>query len=216
MTTDKSALETPGGMARRHAPATERNRGPILGILRDVMPAPGTILEVASGSGQHGAWFAAAFPQHRWAPSDMDPGTLASIDAWGRDAPAENILPARLLDTTLTDWPVSDIADDLVAIFNANMIHIAPWEAGLGLLAAAGHMLPAHGILFLYGPFLRGGQPLSENDRQFDHSLRARDPSWGLRDLEHVIAEARSNGLELSRKMDMPAGNLSLIFRPQT
>ncbi|MFP6746847.1 MAG: DUF938 domain-containing protein [Alphaproteobacteria bacterium] len=213
MATGKSGFEA-AATARRQAPATERNRGPILSILRDVMPAPGIILEVASGTGQHGAWFAAAFPEHRWAPSDRDPGAHAGIDAWGHDAPAGNILPSRRLNAADGDWPVKDIADDLVAIFSANMIHIAPWEAGLGLLAGASRLLPAHGILFLYGPFLRGGRPVSENDRQFDLSLRARDPSWGLRDLDRVIEDARSNGLELSRKEDMPAGNLSLIFRP--
>ncbi len=198
----------------RHAPATERNRAPILNVLRQVLPSPGVILEAASGSGQHGARFAPEFPDHFWAPSDIDPGALAAIDAWRGAGEAGNILPARALDSAAPHWPVDDIADKLVAIFNANMIHIAPWTAAEGLLAAAGRLLPAHGILFLYGPFLRNGQAVSENDRQFDQSLRARNSSWGLRDLDQVIESAAANGLSLDRQFDMPAGNLSLIFRP--
>jgi hypothetical protein len=206
--------EMPARASGRHAPATERNRGPILDVLRQVLPPPGVILEAASGSGQHGAWFAAEFPDHFWAPSDLDPGALASIDAWSDAGEAGNILPARSLDAAAPHWPVDDIADKLVAIFNANMIHISPWAAAEGLLAAAGRLLPAHGILFLYGPFFRNGQAVTENDRQFDQSLRARNSSWGLRDLDQVIESARANGLALDGQFDMPAGNLSLIFRP--
>lgn len=204
----------PARAGRRHAPATERNRAPILDVLRQVLPSPGVILEAASGSGQHGTWFAPEFPDHFWAPSDIDPGALASIDAWRGAGEAGNILPARALDSAAPHWPVDDIAAKLVAIFNANMIHIAPWTAAEGLLAAASRLLPAHGILFLYGPFLRNGQAVSENDRQFDQSLRARNSSWGLRDLVQVIESAAANGLALDRQFDMPAGNLSLIFRP--
>ena len=204
----------PARAGRRHAPATERNRAPILDVLRQVLPSPGVILEAASGSGQHGAWFATEFPDHFWGPSDIDPGALASIDAWRGAGEAGNILPARALDSVAPHWPVDDIAAKLVAIFNANMIHIAPWTAAEGLLAAASRLLPAHGILFLYGPFLRNGQAVSENDRQFDQSLRARNSSWGLRDLDQVIESAAANGLALDRQFDMPAGNLSLIFRP--
>ena len=201
--------------ARLHAPSAERNSAPILEVLAQVMPRPGTILEVAAGSGQHGAVFAPKFPEHCWAPSDINMEALASIDAWGQGA-SGTILPARLLDTTAKTWPVDDIADDLVAIYNVNMIHIAPWAAGLGLLAAAGRLLPADGILFLYGPFLRKGQPATENDGHFDQSLRGRDPSWGLRDLDQVIEAAKAERLELYRQVDMPAGNLSLVFRPQS
>ena len=204
----------PARAGRRHAPATERNRAPILDVLRQVLPSPGVILEAASGSGQHGARFAPEFPDHFWAPSDIDPGALAAIDAWRGAGEVGNILPARALDSAAPHWPVDDIADKLVAIFNANMIHIAPWTAAEGLLAAAGRLLPAQGILFLYGPFLRNGQAISKNDRQFDQSLRARNSSWGLRDLDQVIESAAANGLALDRQFDMPAGNLSLIFRP--
>jgi hypothetical protein len=214
MVSEKIGFETMTDSKRLHAPAAERNREPILEVLRDVMPAPGTILEVASGSGQHGAWFAAAFPNHTWAPSDIEPGALASIDVWGREVGKGNMLPARLLDTMELSWPVADIATDLVAIFNANMIHIAPWAAAEGLLAAAGRLLPGNGILFLYGPFLRDGRPVTDNDGRFDQSLRARDASWGIRDLAEVTEAAAAHGLRLDKQVDMPAGNLSLIFRP--
>lgn len=199
---------------RRHARAAERNWEAILAVLQEAMPAPGTILEIGSGSGQHGTWFAPAFPRHRWAPTDIDPGALASIDAWASESQAENILPSRSLNAAAEDWPVAEIASDLVAMFSANMIHVAPWSACLGLLAGAGRLLPAEGILFLYGPFLRDGKAVTENDVEFDRSLRARESSWGLRDLGEVIAGAKNEGLELYRQVDMPAGNLSLIFRP--
>ncbi len=212
---DESGFESLADDKRLNAPAAARNREPILAVLRTVLPPAGTVLEIASGSGQHGAWFAPEFPQHRWAPSDISPDALAGIDAWARDAGGDNILPARLLDATAEDWPVTDIAADLSAMFSANMIHIAPWAAGVGLLAAAGKLLPAHGILFLYGPFLRNGEPATENDAQFDTFLKGRDPSWGLRDLDQVVDCAKSSGLALSQRVDMPAGNLSLIFRPQ-
>jgi len=200
---------------RRHAPAVDRNREPILAVLRDVMPAPGTILEIASGSGRHAAWFAPEFPEHRWAPSDVDPDNLASITAWTRREGAANVLAPRVLDASAADWPVADIAGDLVAMLSVNMIHISPWAAGLGLLAAAGRLLPANGMLFLYGPFLRDGQPATNSDAEFDQSLKERDPSWGLPDLDQVVAAAREQGLELSQQIDMPVGNLSLIFRPK-
>ncbi len=211
---DEAGIEALGDYGRLNAPAAARNREPILAVLRAVLPPAGTVLEIAAGSGQHGAWFAAEFPHHRWAPSDVDPGTLAGIDAWARDAKVDNILPARLLDAAADDWPVADIREDLTAMFSANMIHIAPWAAGLGLLAAAGRLLPAHGILFLYGPFLRNGEPATDSDAQFDRFLKDRDPSWGLRDFDQVVASAKNHGLVLSQQVDMPAGNLSLIFRP--
>jgi hypothetical protein len=211
---NKAGFEALEDGKRLNAPAAVRNREPILAVLRAVLPPAGTILEIASGSGQHGAWFASEFPQHCWAPSDIDPDALPGIDAWARHAGGDKILPARLLDATADDWPVTDIAADLSAMFSANMIHIAPWAAAVGLLAGAGRLLPAHGVLFLYGPFLRDGTPATESDAQFDRFLQERDPSWGLRDLTQVVATAKSHGLELSRQVDMPAGNLSLIFRP--
>jgi len=211
MTLDRWGFEKPPDNVRWHAPAAERNRAPILDVLRKVMPVPGIILEVAAGSGQHGAWFAPEFPNHCWAPSDIQPEALGSIDAWCRNA-GGTILPARLLDAAKPTWPVDDIANDLVAIYNVNMIHIAPWSACLGMLAAAEKLLPRHGILFLYGPFLRGGEAATDSDRQFDQTLRNQDPAWGLRDVKDVADAARSRCLHLLDRFDMPAGNLSLVF----
>ncbi|MBT4045377.1 MAG: DUF938 domain-containing protein [Rhodospirillaceae bacterium] len=200
----------------RHSPSAERNRGPILEVLRTVMPPPGVILDVGAGGGHHCAWYAPEFPAHTWAPSDADGDALAGIDAWAGQAEADNILPARLLDAQLDSWPIDDIADQLVAFFTVNMIHIAPWQATVGMMAAAGRYLPANGIVFLYGPFMRDGRPLTDSDAAFDRSIRNRHPASGLRDLDAVRQEAEKNGLESSQQVDMPAGNLSLIFRPQT
>ena len=213
MTLDRMGFEKPPDDVCWYAPAAERNRAPILDVLRKVMPAPGTILEVAAGSGQHSAWFAPEFPNHCWAPSDIQPEALGSIDAWCRDA-GGNILPARVLDAAKPTWPIDDIANDLVAIYSVNMIHIAPWSACLGMLAAAEKLLPRHGILFLYGPFLRGGEAVTDSDRQFDQTLRNQDAAWGLRDLKDVSDAARSRSLHLLDRFDMPAGNLSLVFGP--
>mgnify|MGYP003998727655 FL=1 len=120
-----------------------------------------------------------------------------------------------MLDASAENWPVTDLEADLIAMLSVNMIHISPWAAGLGLLAAAGRLLPDNGILFLYGPFLRDGQPATDSDAEFDRSLQARDPSWGLRDLDQVVAAANAQGLVLSQQLAMPVGNLSLIFRPE-
>ena len=214
MAIDRLGFENMADGVRWNAPAAERNFEPILGVLRQVKPDPGTILEVAAGSGQHGAWLAPEFPDHCWAPSDIQPDALSSIDSWCHDA-GGTILPARFLDASERIWPVDDIADDLVAIYNVNMIHISPWSSCLGMLTAAGKLLPRQGILFLYGPFLREGIPATESDHQFDQSLRSRNAAWGLRNVEDVVVAARCKGLSLLHKFDMPAGNLSLVFGPR-
>jgi hypothetical protein len=199
----------------RHSPSAERNRGPILEVLATVMPVPGVVLDVGAGGGHHCAWYAPEFPENIWAPSDADGAVIGQIDAWVGStdgADVKNILPARLLDAQQKDWPIDDIADQLVAFFSVNMIHIAPWQATVGMMAAGGRYLPANGVVFLYGPFLRDGQPLTDNDAAFDRAIRDRHSASGLRDLDAVRAEAEKNGLELSQQVDMPAGNLSLIF----
>jgi len=213
MAIDRMGFENMADGVRWNAPAAGRNFEPILTVLRQVMPASGTILEVAAGSGQHGAWLASEFPDHCWAPSDIQPDALNSIDKWSSDSRG-TILPARFLNAADPIWPVDDIADNLVAIYNVNMIHISPWSACLGMLSAAGKLLPRQGILFLYGPFLREGEPATDSDCQFDQNLRSRDPAWGLRDLEDVVNAALARELRLLRKFDMPAGNLSLVFSP--
>ena len=193
---------------KRHAPAAERNRSPIAAVLREVLPESGTILEVASGTGEHAAWFAALFPALRWQPSDPDPDALASIAAWRAEAGLGNLLEPVLLDASAESWPV-EAAD---AILCVNMVHISPWAATVGLMRGAGRLLPPGGPLILYGPYRRAGVPTAPSNEAFDRSLKSRDPRWGLRDLEAVSAEASANGLAFERVFEMPANNRMLLL----
>jgi Protein of unknown function (DUF938) len=195
---------------RRYAPATERNRAPILAVLEEVvptLPAPARVLEIASGSGEHAVFFAEALGV-AWQPSDPDPPSRASIDAWRAHANAARVAPAIDLDVT-RPWPSSPVSM-VVAI---NMLHISPWEAGLALFAGAADLLPERGVLFLYGPFKRNGAHTAPTNEAFDSSLRARDPRWGVRDLDDVTAAAAAHGLVLERVVPMPANNSSVILR---
>jgi len=194
---------------RRHAPATERNRDPILAVLRRILPASGTVLEIASGTGEHAVHFARGLPGITWQPSDPDPQGRVSIDAWGAAAELSNLLPAIDLDAAAADWPV-DRADAIVCI---NMIHISPWASTEGLLAGAARLLPPRAPLFLYGPYRRQGVPTAPSNDAFDASLKARDPRWGLRDLETVTALGEKHGFALEEVVEMPANNLSVVFR---
>ncbi len=195
--------------ARRHAPATARNRDPILTVLRQHLPEAGTLLEVSAGTGEHAAYFAAAFPGLVWQPTDPDPGARASIAAWARAAKLNTLRPPLDLDAAAEAWPVAR-ADAVLCI---NMIHIAPWAAGLGLLRGAARILPPGGPLILYGPYKQGGAHTAPSNEAFDAGLRAQDPTWGVRELEVVAAEAASRGFEAPAVVDMPANNLMLIFR---
>ncbi len=194
---------------RRHAPATERNREPIAAVLREVLPASGTLLEVASGTGEHAAFFAARFPDLLWQPSDPDPEALASIRAWRDEAGLANLAEPVRLDAAAEDWPVAR-AD---AILCVNMVHISPWAATVGLMRGAGRRLAAGAPLILYGPYRRAGVPTAPSNEAFDRSLKSRDPQWGLRELEVVAAEAALSGLRLDRVVEMPANNLTVVFR---
>lgn len=195
--------------ARRHAPATARNRDPILAVLRRHLPPTGTLLEISAGTGEHAVHFAAAFPGLTWQPTDPDPGARASIAAWAREAKLNNLRPPLALDAAAANWPV-DRADAVLCI---NMIHIAPWPAGLGLLRGAARILPPGGPLILYGPFKRGGAHTAPSNAAFDAGLRAQDPAWGVRDLETVAAEAAAAGFGPPELVEMPANNLMPIFR---
>ena len=182
-----------GADGRLHAPATQRNRGPILDVLMRLLPSDGTVLEIASGTGEHAAWFAQHLRPLVWQPSDADPEMRASIDAHARAQGVRTIQPAIELDVRRTPWPVRR-ADAIVCI---NLIHIAPWAAAEGLFEGAAGVLPAGAPLVLYGPFKRAGQHTSDSNARFDASLRASDPSWGVRDLDDVDALAaatRSTG----------------------
>lgn len=195
--------------ARRHAPATARNRDPILAILREVLPEAGLVLEVASGSGEHAIHFSSALPGLTWQPSDPDATALASIAAWREAEGTANLLAPIRLDASAAQWPV-EAADALVCI---NMIHISPWEATLGLIAGAARILRSGAPLVLYGPYRREGHALAPSNAEFDADLRRRDPRWGLRRLEDVAAQADAAGFDLERVDEMPANNLTVVFR---
>ncbi len=193
---------------KKHAPATDRNREPIREVLARELPGSGTVLEIASGTGQHAVAFAAAFPNITWQPSDPDPDSVASIAAWHAEAALPNLHAPLVLDVTATPWPVSH-ADAIVCI---NMVHIAPWEAALALFAGAGRLLAPGGLLYLYGPYRFDGTTAPSNE-DFDRSLKSRNPSWGVRDVRDLGAIAVDNGLAMRGAVAMPANNHSLLFR---
>jgi SAM-dependent methyltransferase len=192
-----------------HAAATERNRVPILEVLRGVLPQSGLVLEIASGTGQHVAFFAAALPALRWQPSDASVAHLDSIRAWCDAAGVDNVATPVLLDVEREPWPVTR-AD---AILNINMIHIAPWSAAEALFRGAARVLSSSGVLYLYGPFKRGGRHTAESNQRFDERLRGEDPRWGVRDVDDVAALAAAAGFGLPQVVEMPANNLSVVFR---
>ena len=193
---------------KQHAPATERNREPIREVLARELPPSGTVLEIASGSGEHAVAFARAFPQVTWQPTDMDLTALGSIAAWRDEAGLPNLAPPVPLDVTAT-WPF-DHADAIVCI---NMVHISPWESALALFANAGRILATGDLLFLYGPYKFDGQFTAPSNEAFDQSLRARDPRWGVRDVRDLTAAAAQHGLTLRSTIAMPANNHALVFR---
>jgi SAM-dependent methyltransferase len=193
---------------RLHAPAAERNKGPILEVLRRVLPPAGVVLEIASGTGQHVAHFAAALPGLVWQPSDTDGRLHESIRAWTQAL--TNVLPPLALDVR-QPWPLAR-AD---AVLCLNMIHVSPWEVTLALIDGAGRTLPRGGVLFPYGPYRRFGRHTAASNAAFDTSLRATDPEWGVRDLEAVEERCNAAGLRLDEVVEMPANNLSLVFRKE-
>lgn len=194
---------------RRSAPHVARNAGPIAGVLAEVLPESGLVLEVASGTGEHAVHFARAFPKLLWQPSDAEPAALRSIEAWRAEAGLFNLLPAVALDARAAQWPV-ERADAILAI---NMVHISPWSATAGLMRGVGRLLGEGAPLYLYGPFRRAGVETAPSNAAFDLDLKARNPEWGLRELEAVAGEAARHGLTLDRVVEMPANNLSAFFR---
>ena len=193
---------------KRFAPATERNREALLAVLREHFPAAGTVLEVASGTGQHAAWLASALPSLQWQPTDIHDRALASIDAWVAEAGCSNVLPARRLDVHQDLWPIQTAH----AALCVNMIHIAPWSATEALMRGVSRVLVQGGVFVTYGPYKRDGDHTAQSNRAFDDSLRGRNPAWGVRDLSAVIAQAHAHGLRHERTVEMPANNLSLVF----
>lgn len=196
------------GEAKRHAPATGRNRDVITEVLRGILPSDGFVLEVASGTGEHAVHFARHFPALNWQPSDPDSAGLESIAAWRREAALPNVLPPFELDAAKR-WPLNS-ADAIICI---NMVHISPWAAALGLFTGAAKILPKGAPLYLYGPYRRNGVAMASSNEEFDASLKSRNPEWGLRKVEDMTAAAETAGLTFDSIVEMPANNLSLIYR---
>jgi hypothetical protein len=194
---------------RQQAPAAARNRDPILDVLRGVLPEAGTVLEIASGSGEHVLHFARALPGLVFQPSDPSPEARRSIAAWAADSGLANLRPPLALDAAAPSWPVT-AADAVLCI---NMIHISPWVSTEGLMRGAAAILPPGGPLYLYGPYRRAGVPTVPSNEAFDRDLRGRDPAWGLRKLEAVAALAAAAGFSGPAVTEMPSNNLSVVFR---
>ncbi len=194
---------------KRQAPAAARNRQPILDVLQPRLPESGLVLEIASGTGEHVVHYAGARPALTFQPSDPDADARASIDDWVRTLGLDNVRPALEIDVTRATWPV-ERAD---AVLCCNMIHIAPWEAAVGLVTGAGRLLPPGGLFFTYGPYRRGGRHTAPGNEAFDADLKRRNPAWGVRDLEAVAELALGHGFGQPDIVEMPANNLSLLFK---
>ena len=197
---------------KQYAPATERNREPILKVLSEVLFQNSKVLEIASGTGEHAVYFASKLPSCQWIPSDINPESRSSITAWKNDSAIDNLSLPLSIDVTQDNWQSAVAKQQINSIVNINMIHIAPWQACLGLMKGAGQILPPSGILYLYGPYKRDGEHTAVSNANFDRSLRDRNPQWGVRDLEQVIEVAANADLKLQQVIEMPANNLSVIF----
>ncbi len=196
---------------RQSSPSTARNRAPILAVLQRVLPANAKVLEIASGAGEHAVHVARAMPGVIWQPSDPDPRARASIAAWIEAEGLSNVLPPLDIDVRGKAWSVeADTPFD--AVVAINMIPISPWQATLGLIAGASRLLRAGGVLYTSGPYMRNGRHTAPSNAAFDASLKARDPSWGVRDIGEIEREAALQDLTLREIVDMPANNLSLVF----
>lgn len=197
-------------MAQQHAPATLRNRDPIAAVLAIELPPTGTVLEIASGTGEHAVFFASRFPALVWQPSDPSAAALASIAAYRAEYPGDNLAAPVLLDASADSWPVA-AADAIVCI---NMVHISPWAATIGLFAGAARRLGRNGgALIVYGPYLEQGIATAPSNRDFDASLKARDARWGLRHAEDLDALAAQHGMARRARHAVPANNIMLIYR---
>jgi hypothetical protein len=200
---------------RQFAAATGRNREPILAVLERILPPEGTILEIGSGTGEHAVYLAPRLPGRHWLPSDIAPDKRMSITAWINATPTDSILKPVSIDTLEHHWTVERVLPSprITAMVSINMIHIAPWQACLGLLAGASRILQRGQVLYFYGPFMRDGKHTAPSNESFDDRLQVENPDWGIRDLEEVADAAALQGLDLAEVVEMPANNLSVIFR---
>lgn len=194
---------------KRHASATARNSGPLAEVLAQELPDSGLVLEVASGSGEHAVFMARRFPALEWQPSDVETDALASVDAWAAESSLAHLRPAIALDASSPDWPI-DAAEVVLCV---NMVHISPWSASEGLFAGAGRVLSPGSPLILYGPFIEQQVETAPSNFAFDESLRARNAEWGLREVTALDSIAATHGLERSARYEMPANNLTLVYR---
>lgn len=194
---------------KRHAPATARNSGPIAEVLASELPDSGTVLELASGTGEHAVFMARRFASLVWQPSDADADALGSVAAYAEEAGLDNLRQPIKLDASSGEWPI-DTAD---AVLCVNMVHISPWSASEGLFAGAARLLASGDPVILYGPYLEGDIETAPSNLAFDESLKARDPSWGLRRIETVDDLARNHGFSRTARYEMPANNLTLVYR---
>lgn len=194
---------------KRTWPAAERNAEVIAQVLKRVLATPSSVLEIASGTGQHAAHFCRQMPELSWQPTDLDPEALPSIRAWQEEAEGSNFLLPILLDVTSETWPVNEVE----TVYCANMIHISPWQSCLALMQGAARVLASQGALILYGPFLEQDVATAASNEAFDVSLKSREPSWGIRKFDEVSAAAARVGLVFEERVEMPANNLILVFR---
>ena len=204
-------MSDPSTDQRRYAPPAQRNREAIAAVLRDMLPSRGSVLHIAEGSGEHIIHFARAFPHLTFVPSDPDPAAGESIAAWIKTEALQNILPPLALDASSDDWPV-ERANAIVCI---NMIHISPWSATEGLMRGAAKLLPVGAPLFLYGPYKRDGRHTAPSNENFEGWLKSQNPEFGVRDLDDVADCAGTQGFSPPQVIEMPANNLSVVFRKQ-
>lgn len=202
------------GLVKHIAPAATRNCDPILEVLKDILFSSGRVLEIASGTGQHVVAFAQVYPDIEWLPSDPHPQARASIAAWIADSSVTNVRQPQDIDVMKPDW-YAGLEDTFNGIVCINLLHISPWQACEGLMVGAERLIKPGGFLYLYGPFMRDGQHTSSSNEEFDRSLKLQNPGWGLRDVGDVAACANGHRLALDRVVEMPANNLSIIFRLQ-
>ena len=193
---------------KRHAPATARNSVPLADVLAKELPQTGTVLEIASGTGEHAVFFASRFPDLTWQPSDADEESLNSIASWIEESAAANILPPKVIDAA-RDWPLAAAG----AVLCVNMVHISPWSAAEGLFRGAARTLPPRAPLILYGPYLESDVETAPSNRAFDESLRGRNPEWGIRRLEDIDRLAGEHGFMRTARHEMPANNLTVVYR---
>jgi hypothetical protein len=197
------------GPEQRHAPATMRNRDAIVALLEQILPPSGLVLEIASGTGEHAVYFGKAFPDLTFQPSDPDPACCQSITAWMKREAVPNVLPPLQLDAQAGQWDITKPA----AILCINMVHISPWESSIGLFEKAGTLLDPGAPLYLYGPYLRDDVETAPGNMDFERSLKSRDLRWGLRDVADMDALATRTGFVRESLTEMPANNISLVYR---